>query len=87
LTSALSADLFVVSSFLLFVSSFCCGVLSLLFSLEAADNAEVNQTNDDNQQRVNATPSARRYARENGVNLAEVSPKTNDVADCHHLFD
>ena len=28
---------------------------------------------------VNATPSARRYARENGVNLAEVSPKTNDV--------
>jgi pyruvate/2-oxoglutarate dehydrogenase complex dihydrolipoamide acyltransferase (E2) component len=29
--------------------------------------------------RVNATPSARRYARENGVNLAEVSPKTNDV--------
>ncbi|HCD1778587.1 TPA: dihydrolipoyllysine-residue succinyltransferase [Staphylococcus aureus] len=46
---------------------------------KSADNAEVNQTNDDNQQRVNATPSARRYARENGVNLAEVSPKTNDV--------
>ncbi|MQI86081.1 dihydrolipoamide succinyltransferase, partial [Escherichia coli] len=39
----------------------------------------VNQANDDNQQRINATPSARRYARENGVNLAEVSPKTNDV--------
>ncbi len=33
------------------------------------DKAEVNQTNDDNQQRVNATPYARRYARENGVNL------------------
>ncbi len=46
---------------------------------KSADNAEVNQTNDDNQQRVNATPSARRYARENAVNLAEVSPKTNDV--------
>lgn len=46
---------------------------------KSADNAEVNQTNDYNQQRVNATPSARRYARENGVNLAEVSPKTNDV--------
>ncbi|WP_303684831.1 dihydrolipoyllysine-residue succinyltransferase [Staphylococcus aureus] len=46
---------------------------------KSADKAEVNQTNDDNQQRVNATPSARRYARENGVNLAEVSPKTNDV--------
>lgn len=46
---------------------------------KSADKAEVNQTNDDNQQRVNATPSARRYARENGVNLAEVCPKTNDV--------
>ena len=45
----------------------------------SVDKAEVNQANDDNQQRVNATPSARRYARENGVNLAEVSPKTNDV--------
>ncbi|HAR4472442.1 TPA: dihydrolipoyllysine-residue succinyltransferase [Staphylococcus aureus] len=45
----------------------------------SVDKAEVNQANDDNQQRINATPSARRYARENGVNLAEVSPKTNDV--------
>ncbi|MFH7203016.1 dihydrolipoyllysine-residue succinyltransferase, partial [Staphylococcus aureus] len=42
------------------------------------DTAKDHST-DDNQQRVNATPSARRYARENGVNLAEVSPKTNDV--------
>lgn len=45
----------------------------------SVDKAEVNQANDDNQQRINATPSARRYARENGANLAEVSPKTNDV--------
>lgn len=45
----------------------------------SVDKAEVNQANDDNQQRINATPSARRYARENDVNLAEVSPKTNDV--------
>ncbi len=45
----------------------------------SVDKAEVNQTNDDNQQRINATPSACLYARENGVNLAEVSPKTNDV--------
>ncbi|MEO4516075.1 dihydrolipoyllysine-residue succinyltransferase [Staphylococcus aureus] len=45
----------------------------------SVDKAEVNQANDDNQQRINATLSARRYARENGVNLAEVSPKTNDV--------
>lgn len=28
---------------------------------------------------VNATPSARRHARENGVNLSEVSGKGNDV--------
>ncbi|HAR2818994.1 TPA: dihydrolipoyllysine-residue succinyltransferase [Staphylococcus argenteus] len=43
------------------------------------DDSTESKTSDDNQQRVNATPSARRYARENGVNLAEVSPKTNDV--------
>lgn len=34
---------------------------------------------DTNNQRVNATPSARRHARENGVNLSEVSGKGNDV--------
>ncbi|HGO2449488.1 TPA: dihydrolipoyllysine-residue succinyltransferase [Staphylococcus aureus] len=45
----------------------------------SVDKAEVNQANYYNQQRINATPSACRYARENGVNLAEVSPKTNDV--------
>ncbi|MBE5662919.1 dihydrolipoyllysine-residue succinyltransferase [Staphylococcus sp. SS60] len=45
------------------------------------DDSIESKTSDgnENQQRVNATPSARRYARENGVNLAEVSPKTNDV--------
>ena len=43
------------------------------------DDSTESKTSDDNQQRVNATPSARRYARENGVNLAEVSPKTNYV--------
>ncbi|HFG9141376.1 TPA: dihydrolipoyllysine-residue succinyltransferase [Staphylococcus argenteus] len=43
------------------------------------DDSTESKTSDDNQQHVNATPSARRYARENGVNLAEVSPKTNDV--------
>ncbi|QVL59191.1 dihydrolipoyllysine-residue succinyltransferase [Staphylococcus aureus] len=53
---------------------------------KSADKAEVNQTNDDNQQRVNATPSARRYARENGVNLAEVSPKTNDVVRKEDIY-
>lgn len=46
---------------------------------ETTNNSVDKAENDDNQQRINATPSARRYARENGVNLAEVSPKTNDV--------
>ena len=32
-----------------------------------------------NNQRVNATPSARRHARENGVDLSTVSGKGNDV--------
>ncbi|MDN8760111.1 E3 binding domain-containing protein, partial [Staphylococcus aureus] len=32
-----------------------------------------------NNQRINATPSARRHARENGVDLSTVSGKGNDV--------
>ena len=30
-------------------------------------------------ERINATPSARRHARKNGVDLSEVSGKGNDV--------
>ncbi|RIM36266.1 dihydrolipoyllysine-residue succinyltransferase [Staphylococcus caprae] len=43
----------------------------------SSDNKQDSQ--DTNNKRVNATPSARRHARENGVNLSEVSGKGNDV--------
>ncbi|PTK61157.1 dihydrolipoamide succinyltransferase [Staphylococcus haemolyticus] len=43
-----------------------------------SNNEEKTQSNPNNQ-RVNATPSARRHARENGVDLSTVSGKGNDV--------
>ena len=54
---------------------------------ESQDKSQQSQSSSDNKlddqdssnQRVNATPSARRHARENGVNLSEVSGKGNDV--------
>ncbi|MEB6274473.1 dihydrolipoyllysine-residue succinyltransferase [Staphylococcus xylosus] len=39
----------------------------------------------DNGQRVNATPSARKYAREKGIDLSEVSPSSNDVVRKSHI--
>lgn len=39
----------------------------------------------DNGQRVNATPSARKYAREKGIALSEVSPSSNDVVRKSHV--
>ncbi|MCI2934272.1 dihydrolipoyllysine-residue succinyltransferase [Staphylococcus haemolyticus] len=45
---------------------------------ESKSNNEETQSNPNNQ-RVNATPSARRHARENGVDLSTVSGKGNDV--------
>lgn len=45
---------------------------------ESQSNNEETQS-DPNNQRVNATPSARRHARENGVDLSTVSGKGNDV--------
>ncbi|MEB8007962.1 dihydrolipoyllysine-residue succinyltransferase [Staphylococcus pseudoxylosus] len=39
----------------------------------------------DNGQRVNATPSARKYAREKGIDLSEVSPYSNDVVRKSHV--
>ncbi|MDU5410189.1 MAG: dihydrolipoyllysine-residue succinyltransferase [Staphylococcus haemolyticus] len=45
---------------------------------ESQSNNEETQSNPNNQ-RVNATPSARRHARENGVDLSTVSGKVNDV--------
>ena len=45
------------------------------------DNQSSDQSQDDsaNNQRVKATPSARRHARANGVDLSEVAGKSNDV--------
>lgn len=45
------------------------------------DNQTSDQSQDDsaNNQRVKATPSARRHARANGVDLSEVAGKSNDV--------
>ncbi|HLR18319.1 MAG TPA: dihydrolipoyllysine-residue succinyltransferase [Staphylococcus sp.] len=39
----------------------------------------------DNGQRVNATPSARKYAREKGIDLSEVAPQSNDVVRKEHV--
>ncbi|MEJ7452252.1 dihydrolipoyllysine-residue succinyltransferase [Staphylococcus xylosus] len=39
----------------------------------------------DSGQRVNATPSARKYAREKGIDLSEVSPSSNDVVRKSHV--
>ncbi|RIN76789.1 dihydrolipoyllysine-residue succinyltransferase [Staphylococcus simulans] len=44
---------------------------------EADKSSEKESTSND--QRVNATPSARKYAREKGIDLAEVASKGNDV--------
>lgn len=44
----------------------------------AADKASEKESAS-NDQRVNATPSARKYAREKGIDLAEVASKGNDV--------
>ncbi|WP_204176571.1 2-oxoglutarate dehydrogenase complex dihydrolipoyllysine-residue succinyltransferase [Staphylococcus sp. GDX8P113P-1] len=45
---------------------------------DEAPKAEQNDSTDSTQ-RVNATPSARKYAREKGVNLNDVAAKSNDV--------
>ncbi|RIP32783.1 dihydrolipoyllysine-residue succinyltransferase [Staphylococcus gallinarum] len=39
----------------------------------------------DSHQRVNATPSARKYAREKGVDLSEVAPQSNDIVRKSHV--
>lgn len=40
---------------------------------------EVATDDSDSSQRVNATPSARKYAREKGINLNDVAARSNDV--------
>ncbi|MGW7975827.1 dihydrolipoyllysine-residue succinyltransferase [Staphylococcus xylosus] len=44
-----------------------------------------DMSSQDNGQRVNATPSARKYAREKGIDLSEVSPSSNDVVRKSHV--
>ncbi|MEB7461490.1 dihydrolipoyllysine-residue succinyltransferase [Staphylococcus succinus] len=50
---------------------------------------EQNQSTDDakqdNNQRINATPSARKYAREKGIDLSEVASQSNDVVRKEHV--
>ena len=50
---------------------------------KSSDDSKDTQTQDDSSdqsgQRVNATPSARRYAREQGIDLSELAGKSGDV--------
>ncbi|KRG10159.1 dihydrolipoyllysine-residue succinyltransferase [Staphylococcus sp. NAM3COL9] len=48
-------------------------------------NDKSEEKNQDNGQRVNATPSARKYAREKGVDLSEVAAQSNDVVRKEHV--
>ncbi|PHK49398.1 dihydrolipoyllysine-residue succinyltransferase [Staphylococcus edaphicus] len=55
-----------------------------------SQSAESTTTNSDdksqdNNQRVNATPSARKYAREKGIDLSEVAAASNDVVRKEHV--
>ncbi|MCD8915142.1 dihydrolipoyllysine-residue succinyltransferase [Staphylococcus simulans] len=45
----------------------------------AKSDASSDKDSSSSDQRVNATPSARKYAREKGIDLAEVASKGNDV--------
>lgn len=53
-------------------------------SSESTEN-EPEASSQDSGQRVNATPSARKYAREKGIDLSEVSPSSNDVVRKSHV--
>ncbi|RQM86665.1 dihydrolipoyllysine-residue succinyltransferase [Staphylococcus xylosus] len=50
-----------------------------------SSESKSNASTQDNGQRVNATPSARKYAREKGIDLSEVSPSSNDVVRKSHV--
>ncbi|MCG7339620.1 dihydrolipoyllysine-residue succinyltransferase [Staphylococcus sp. ACRSN] len=61
-------------------------------STEESKQAQSSATDDsatsaekDSHQRVNATPSARKYAREKGIDLTEVAPQSNDVVRKSHV--
>ena len=48
-------------------------------------NDKSEEKDQDNGQRVNATPSARKYAREKGIDLSEVVAQSNDVVRKEHI--
>ncbi|MDG0842427.1 dihydrolipoyllysine-residue succinyltransferase [Staphylococcus equorum] len=48
-------------------------------------NDKSEEKEQDNGQRVNATPSARKYAREKGIDLSEVAAQSNDVVRKEHV--
>lgn len=50
-----------------------------------SSESKADTSTQDNGQRVNATPSARKYAREKGIDLSEVSPSSNDVVRKSHV--
>lgn len=55
---------------------------------KSEDQNDNESTADDSQnkgQRVNATPSARKYAREKGIDLSEVATQSNDVVRKEHV--
>ncbi|AYU55227.1 dihydrolipoyllysine-residue succinyltransferase [Staphylococcus debuckii] len=45
----------------------------------SSESSSKDESNTGNDQRVNATPSARKYAREKGIDLSEVEAKNSDV--------
>lgn len=48
-------------------------------------NDKSEEKDQENGQRVNATPSARKYAREKGIDLSEVAAQSNDVVRKEHV--
>ena len=49
------------------------------------DNESTADDSQNKGQRVNATPSARKYAREKGIDLSEVATQSNDVVRKEHV--
>ncbi|MGY3480951.1 MULTISPECIES: dihydrolipoyllysine-residue succinyltransferase [Staphylococcus] len=54
-------------------------------SASQKDNDSAADDSQDKGQRVNATPSARKYAREKGIDLSEVATQSNDVVRKEHV--
>ncbi|MCD8870372.1 dihydrolipoyllysine-residue succinyltransferase [Staphylococcus gallinarum] len=53
---------------------------------EESSKQDASSSSDkDSHQRVNATPSARKYAREKGIDLSEVAPQSNDIVRKSHV--